>query len=152
MRTLLAATLVASALAGCGKAPSPNALAPDEAKKLLIDRNWLDHYPEDAGDRLHVFRFVPDMGGGVFQDRTLYAGQFELFSFEATGDEIRFQLWHTGDTARTRYTIERVPKKENIFDLKLTMEASPRGPSVYYGWSSDKGGDLDASLKALTAR
>jgi hypothetical protein len=152
MRTVLAVSLLALAC-GCSRPRAADAVSPEEAKRLLIDRNWLDRYPGTPSDRLNVFRFVPKMGGGVFQDRTLYAGQFELFSFEATGEEIRFQLWHTGDTARTRYTVERLPKdKKSPFDLKLTLESSPRGPSVYYGWTQDHADDLDGSLAKLPAR
>src|SRR4051812_45875335 len=74
--------------AGCRNKPAATLVPADQARSLLLDRNWLDRLPETARDRLQVFRFVPSMGGGVFQDRTLYAGQFELFNFEHDGATI----------------------------------------------------------------
>jgi hypothetical protein len=127
--------LLAAALAACGAKKSPS-ITGDDAKQLLIDRNWLDRMPETERDRLHVYRFVPNMGGGVFQDRTLYKGTFELFMFEATGDEIRFNLLETGEKVTSHYTIEAVdgPKP---FDIKLTIADDPRGQRVYFGWRSE---------------
>jgi hypothetical protein len=76
------------------------------------------------------------MGGGVFQDRTLFKGTFELFMFETKGDEIRFNLPETHQKVVSKFHIERVdgPKP---FDLKLTIHADPRGPQVYYGMRSE---------------
>ncbi len=88
--------------------------------------------PETDRDKLHVYRFVPSMGGGVFQDRTLFKGTFELFSFSATGREITFTLHETKDEVVSPYTIEKVDGPEP-FDLKLTVSGDPRGPKVYYG-------------------
>src|SRR6266545_8235251 len=96
MRILSCLLLVAA----CSSKPS--------SKDLLIDRNWLDHMPTSEREQMYVYRFVPSMGGGVFQDRTLYKGTFELFQFEATDDEIRFDLLETGDKVKSHYTIEEV--------------------------------------------
>src|SRR2546423_12782576 len=92
------------ALAACSSHSSSTAVSTEEAQKLLIDRNWLDRMPETERDHLFVYRFVPKMGGGVFQDRTLYKGTFELFRFEATGGEIRFDLPETKEKVTRRYT------------------------------------------------
>ena len=115
-----------------------------EAKELLIDRNWIDHMPTSERDRLHVYRFVPTMGGGVFQDRTLYKVTFELFRFEATSDEIRFDLPETHQQVTSKFRIERVDGPEP-FDLKLVIDADPRGPQIYYGMRSEAG-----AVKALS--
>jgi len=134
------------ALAACGgSSSSSNALDSGEAQKLLIDRNWLDVYPASRDDRLHVYRFVPSMGGGVFQDRTLFKGTFELFSFTAKDDVIEFDLHQTNDKVRSRFRIEAVdgPKP---FDLKLTISDDPRGPHTYYGMRRET-----AELKRLAA-
>jgi hypothetical protein len=145
MRSLVAATLVLGALAGCGRAKM-QALPPDEAKKLLIDRSWVDRLPTKIDDKLHVYRFTPSMGGGVYQDRTIFAGTFELFMFEADGKSIRFNLLHTGTKKLCRYTIEPLEQKgpEGV-DIKLTIEGSPRGTEVYYSWRKNPA-DLDAVL------
>src|SRR5512143_3445463 len=131
MRYLL---LIALTLAACSK--HSKEIDSGEAKKLLIDRNWIDRMPQTERDKLHVYRFVPTMGGGVFQDRTLYKGTFELFRFETAADEIRFDLPETHQKVVSKFRIERVdgPKP---FDLKLIIPADPRGPQVYWGMRSE---------------
>lgn len=140
---------------GCSSKKLANVPA-DEAQRLLLDRNWLDRVPESARDRLHVFRFVPSMGGGVYQDRTLFAGTFELFSFEQDGQRIRFHLHHTGEEVSAPYTIERLPG-DSPLDLHLHIVDSPRGPHDYYslrGMQARSPGpgqaaELDAELRSL---
>ena len=134
MRTLLALSL--AALAACSSSSTSNDIPDDEARKLLLDRNWIDRMPETERDRLHVYRFVPSMGGGVFQDRTLYKGTFELFRFETAADEIRFDLPETHQKVVSKFRIEKVDGPRP-FDLKLTIAADPRGPQVYYGMRSE---------------
>ena len=139
----LAVLSVCVALAACSSSRAPSRLSPADAKPLLLDRNWLDVYPTSDRDRLHVYRFVPSMGGGVFQDRTLFKGTFELFSFKVTGETITFTLHETNDEVTSPYTIEKVdgPKP---FDLKLTIPGDPRGPKVYYGIKAET--DRDGHL------
>ena len=149
MRTVL---LIALLGAACSSKKS-DLIDDGEARKLLLDRNWIDRMPETDRDRLHVYRFVPSMGGGVFQDRTLFKGTFELFMFETKGDEIRFNLPETHQKVVSKFHIERVdgPKP---FDLKLTIHADPRGPQVYYGMRSETDRDghaLEQRLRLTSA-
>jgi hypothetical protein len=135
-------------LAACQHRPPAGAVTSDEARALLLNRNWLDVAPKHRDDKLRVFRFVPDMGGGVYQDRTLFFGTFELFRFQASGDEIVFDLVHTNETRRSRYYIERIkPAAPGDFDLRLTLGDSPRGPSVYYGWQAEAGDYFDKRMR-----
>lgn len=149
MRRLAFASLIA--LAACSGARSKT-LPPDEARKVLLDRNWIDVLPRSVDDKLHVFRFVPSMGGGVYQDRTLFAGTFELFQFATDGETIKFDLLHTGTRAQSRYRIDELatPGPDGV-DLRLTLEASPRGPSTYFSWRQSSA-DLDGQLARLVPR
>lgn len=133
MRSVL---LVAVVLAACSSSHKSNDIPDGEARRLLLDRNWIDRMPETERDKLHVYRFVPSMGGGVFQDRTIFKGTFELFMFETNADEIRFNLPETKQKVVSKFRIENVdgPKP---FDLKLTIPADPRGPQVYYGMRAE---------------
>lgn len=138
------------ALAACSS-PTSSRVSTDDAAKLLIDRNWMDRMPQTERDHLFVYRFVPNMGGGVFQDRTLFKGTFELFSFSATGDKINFVLHETKDNVTSTYTIERVDGPAP-FDLKLTIPDDPRGPKVYFGMRSETdrdGAKLEQRLHAI---
>ncbi|MGE0546605.1 MAG: hypothetical protein AB7O24_24045 [Kofleriaceae bacterium] len=135
MRTIAGLVVFLAAVAvapACSEHSSSKAIAPDEARSLLIDRNWLDRMPTSERDKLHVYRFVPNMGGGVFQDRTLYKGIFELFSFKLEGNTIQFKLHETNEDVASAFTIEPVDGPAP-FDLKLTIPDDPRGPKVYFG-------------------
>jgi len=149
---LALAALVGSLAACSSSGPPSHQVSTDEAKQLLIDRNWIDRMPQTDREKLHVYRFVPKMGGGVYQDRTLYKGTFELFKFKATGDEIRFNLPETKTRVTSAYTIDKVSGPEP-FDLRLTIYESPRGPKVYYGIraETDPHGDLLAQRLAAAA-
>src|SRR5215510_14351236 len=118
MRTVL----LLAVLTACSSPKTSDIVDDGEARKLLLDRNWIDRMPQTERDRLHVYRFVPSMGGGVYQDRTLYKGTFELFRFETAADEIRFDLPETRTKIVSKFRIERVngPKP---FDLKLIIPA-----------------------------
>lgn len=140
---LLAASLSHAAACGQGETTKAKAtaVATEEAAQLLLDRNWMDLWPESETEKLRVFRFVPNMGGGVFQDRTLFQGSFELFTFRVSEDTIHFDLHHTKEKVPAKFRIERVEGPEP-FDLRLTLDRSPRGPSVYFGRSSETVTDL----------
>ena len=141
MRTLLVAIAV-SALAACSK--PDHQLSASDARDVLINRNWIDRMPETQSDRLHVYRFVPSMGGGVYQDRTLFKGTFELFMFKVErGDHIVFDLPETHERVTSQFQIERVAGPQP-FDLKLTIFSDPRGPHVYYGMRAET--DRDGHL------
>src|SRR3954470_5123728 len=128
MRTVLIVAL----LAGCSSSHRGNDVSDGEGRKLLIDRNWIDRMPENHTDKLHVYRFVPSMGGGVYQDRTLFKGTFELFMFKVErGDHIVFDLPETGEKVTSQFRIEKVDGPAP-FDLKLTVFSDPRGPRTYY--------------------
>jgi hypothetical protein len=143
--------LLLAVLAACSASKKSDIVDDGEARKLLLDRNWLDRMPETERDRLHVYRFVPSMGGGVYQDRTLYKGTFELFRFETSSDEIRFDLPETHTKVVSKFHIETV-RGPKPFDLKLTIHADPRGPQVYYGMRSetDRSGQLLEQRLATT--
>lgn len=150
MRTI---ALVLVAVAACTSHPRDRAVTGDQARQLLIDRNWIDRMPQTERDRLHVYRFVPNMGGGVFQDRTIFKGTFELFMFETTDKEIRFVLPETHERVTSAYRIEAVdgPKP---FDLKLTIDGDPRGPKTYFGIRAETDRDghlLEQDLRAAAA-
>ena len=151
MRFLLVLVAAASLAACSSKKASKTSKAIDdgEARRLLLDRNWIDRMPETERDRLHVYRFVPSMGGGVFQDRTLYKGTFELFRFSTSGDEIHFDLPETHQDLVSKFRIESVDGPAP-FDLKLTIDTDPRGSQIYYGMRSETDRDghlLDRDLR-----
>jgi hypothetical protein len=136
-------------VAACSSNKASNEVDDAEARLLLLNRNWIERMPQTERERFHVYRFVPTMGGGVFQDRTIFKGTFELFQFETAADEIRFNLLETHDKVVSKFRIENV-KGPAPFDLKLTIDADPRGPRVYYGSRAET--DTDGSKLELRLR
>jgi hypothetical protein len=150
MRNLFLASALVLAVTACSSKSSPR-LSASDSRDVLIDRNWIDRMPESTTDRLHVYRFVPTMGGGVFQDRTLFKGTFELFMFKVESDHIVFDLPETHEKVTSQFQIERVDGPAP-FDLKLTIFSDPRGPQVYYGMRSETDRDGHVLEQALAAR
>ena len=151
MRSLFVACVLSTLAVACSSRPADQ-LSASDARDVLIDRNWMDRMPETPKDHLFVYRFVPKMGGGVFQDRTLFKGTFELFQFKVErGDHLVFDLPETHEKVTSQFKIERVtgPKP---FDLKLTIFNDPRGPSVYFGMRSEKDVDGHALEQMLAAK
>lgn len=124
-------SLLASIALGCGD--EPTALSAHEASTELVNRNWLDVWPEAHDDRMHVYRFTPSMGGGVFQDRNVFEGTFELFTFSEGGGTITFRFPGKNERHETTYRIERVDGPRP-FTRRLVLDDDPRGPGVYYGY------------------
>ena len=138
---LVAVVVIASAACTRDRARSAE-LSRQDADRALIDRNWMDAWPTDKDERLRLYRFTPSMGGGVYQDRTMFKGQFELFQYQAGAGAIEFQFPDTAEHVRAPFTIERVSGPAP-FDLKLTIAHDPRGPGVYYATSGKQGQALD---------
>src|SRR3954462_11181129 len=109
MRTLLGLSGLSLAVTACSSKSHDERLSASDSRDVLINRNWLDRMPERTTDRLHVYRFVPNMGGGVFQDRTLFKGTFELFMFKVDrGDHIVFTLPETHEKVTSQFAIEKL--------------------------------------------
>jgi hypothetical protein len=139
-RWILASALLVCAVS-CGRGSQKNdtdTLPPDQAAKVLIDRNWLDRWPTGEKERLHVYRFTPSMGGGVYQDRTLFAGKFELFTFQLHGEHLTIQWPNSKEEDRMVFRISRV-KGPEPFDLRLELSTPSRGPRTYFGRSVENG-------------
>jgi len=135
---LLSVLALAAASSACGRDTRSTAVPPDEAAALLIDRNWLDRWPSSESERLHVYRFTPSMGGGVYQDRTLFAGKFELFTYQVEGEHITIQWPHSKSEDRMVFRIDRVSGPEP-FDLRLELSTPSHGPRTYHGRSAETG-------------
>lgn len=128
---IVALSLISVAI-GCSASDRADKLSAQDAAAALENRNWMDRWPTSATENLKVYRFTPAMGGGVFQDRTLFAGHFELFTYEIGDGELRIDWPHTRERETVDFKIERVNGPEP-FDLRLTLGDNLRGPKVFYG-------------------
>jgi hypothetical protein len=144
-RFLLFPALILVAAACSSGERGSRALSGEDGAALLENRNWMDRWPGSDREQLRVYRFTPAMGGGVFQDRTLFAGHFELFNYEIGAGEIRISWPHTSERETVRFTVEEVSGPPP-FDLRLTLHGNLRGPSVYHGRRAETGAADGAGL------
>jgi hypothetical protein len=151
MRNAALAAVLVAACSSSSDAPRVRHVDDETAARLLIDRNWIDRMPQTARDQLHVYRFVPSMGGGVYQDRTLFKGTFELFTYDVEGNRIDIFTPEDHERHVTGFHVDEVSGPAP-FDIRLTLDRAPRGPRVYYSVKSQTATDttaLDAALRAL---
>jgi len=134
MRTIVVATFLAAAVAGCGRGDEPAVRAGD-APAILESTPWLDKVPERETDVIHVYAF--GRGEGVYVSGNAYKGTYEAFRFFAEDDRLRLRFLDENKSYDARFKIESV--KHRIFDWKLTLDDPPRGPKVYYGFDHDHG-------------
>lgn len=134
---VIACLLIAFRYMG-GDDSSSRAVAAEEAKEVLEGHMWMDRWPEAADERLHVMNLNPSFGGGIYQDRTLYAGTFELFQYEIDGEKLRRKWPHTNIVEPLRFELTCVdgPKP---FTYRLKLYGQRRGPAVYYGVKMGRG-------------
>lgn len=141
MRTSITAAAVAvslaAAAAACGQStPQRDPLPPGEAAELLHERVWLDKEPRGWSDKFHLMIFDGDHSG-VYQDRTIWKGSFEVFIYEADGNTLDLRLPGSKKTVKTTFTIEK--QKRGEADVKLTIDKPFEGPATYYGYKFDGG-------------
>lgn len=139
-RSITTVALAVALLAACSKSDraTTHRLSNQDAAALLENRNWMDVWPASDREPIHVYRFTPAMGGGVYQDRTLFAGNFELFNYEIGDGKLRIKWPHTREVETIEFTLDEVSGPEP-FDLKLTFKGNLRGPSVFYGRRAETG-------------
>jgi hypothetical protein len=143
--------LLASCVFGCSRERAVHVPA-ERAAELLVNRNWVDRWPADKDERLHVYRFVPAMGqSGVYHDRTLFTGTFELFLYAVDRDTLRFHFPDDGKQETVRFTIEEIDGP-GPSDLRLTLTPSPRGPRAYYGRKAETATTMEALDAQLAPR
>lgn len=136
MRAFAAAFCCIALLAACHR--GDRTVSSARAAALLENRNWMDRWPTSKDERIHVYRFTPAMGGGVYQDRTLFRGTFELFTYKIHGDSLELSFPDAGTVTKTRFHIDRVDGPRP-FDLRLTFDHSARGPRILFGRTDETG-------------
>ncbi len=109
---------------------------------LVLDRIWIDHMPKDDRDQIHAFLAITDEPIGVFQKSSVWKGHFELFRYEAHGDEIR--ILYPQDRQRERVKARAGRCSRDGFDFCLELEGASRGVKRYY---SRKGWELDGAAR-----
>jgi len=131
---LLVAVAASLGTAGCGRGDDGGAgreiTDKKDAAKILESTPWLDRAPEAEADVIHAWVFP--RGEGLYFVGNAYKGSYELFRYWIEEDEIRVRFLDDGSKHTMHYKVERVD--DRVFDYKLTLDDSPRGPKVYFGF------------------
>lgn len=152
MRTFAKVSVVALALAaaGCNDTPSSTSsgelVSAADAVDVLESTPWLDTVPRNERSIINAYVFQVQASEGLFFVGNSYKATMELFRYEATNKALELEFLDESKTYGTSYTIERY--RGEVFDFKLTLKKSPRGPKVYYGFDHDH----DRALPAVVSK
>jgi len=119
--------------------------------KLLQDRIWIDHMPRNDRDMINVFAALTEQPVGIFQAASQWKGAYEIFRYEANGDEMRLVFPQTGD--REKITAKARRCSERGMDYCLEVDGASRGVKRYYsrkGWEVGTQRQLSTKLEELT--
>lgn len=135
-KTLLAFVLVTAAVFSLWKlrGSSPEDVQGSDSS-LVLNRIWLDHIPKNDRDVVNVFVAITEGPFGVFQASSQWKGQFEMFRYEASGDELRIHYPQSNDRDKVKTRATRCNQRQ--MDYCLELDGSSRGVKKYYsrkGW------------------
>lgn len=140
-KPLFVLVLVTVAIVAVWKLRSDHTAAATE-DKLLQDRIWIDHMPRNDRDTINVFVALTEQPMGVFQASSQWKGAYEIFRYEAHGDELRLVFPQNGD--REKITAKARRCNERGMDYCLEVDGASRGVKRYY---SRKGWEVGADVK-----
>lgn len=125
------------------------AASADRGQSLVFDRVWVDHLPKSETDSLQLFAAITEQPVGIFDQRSAWKGEWELFRYEPRGDgQLELVYPQSKSKARVSYRAWKCNEKKE-FDYCLEMSGG-RGKKYYSqrGWEI---GSLGAA-RALEGR
>jgi hypothetical protein len=115
---------------------------PDE--KLVFDRVWIDHLPQNDRDMVNVFAVLADPEVGIFQSASQWKQGLEIFKTDAR-DGGKIGVVYPQTRERETVTVHAEPCKTGDFDYCLEVKGASRGVKAYVskkGWEIDAHADL----------
>lgn len=124
-----------------------DAATADRGQALLYDRVWVDHLPTSPTERFQIFAALTREPVGIFDRRSQWTGEWELFRHEARGEGQMELLFPQSKTkARVSYRAWKCnERKEFDFCLELT---GGKGARKYYSQRGWEVGSLQAARAA----
>jgi hypothetical protein len=105
-----------------------------DGEQLVLDRIWIDHIPKNDRDTIHVFAAISEEPFGVFQAASTWKGNYELFRYEAKGNELKVVYPQSNDKETVKHNARRCSENQMDFCLELS---GGKGVKRYYsrkGW------------------
>ena len=109
-------------------------VAAEASEQLTLDRIWIDHIPRSERDTIQVFAAITEEPFGIFQAASQWKGAYELFRYEAHGNELRVIYPQNNDRETIKHSARAC--KDASFDYCLELSGG-RGVKKYYsrkGW------------------
>lgn len=126
------------------------ASAADRGQQIFYDRLWVDHMPSSETDTFDLFAAVTEQPIGVFDRRSVWKGEWELFRYEGRGDgQVELLYPQTKSKARLSYRAWKCTEKKD-FDFCLEVSGG-KGAKKYYSQRGWEIGSVDAA-RALETR
>jgi hypothetical protein len=101
---------------------------------LTLDRIWIDHIPRNERDTIQVFVAISEEPFGIFQAASQWKGAYEMFRYEAHGNELRVIYPQNNDRETIKHSARAC--NDGSFDYCLELKGG-RGVKKYYsrkGW------------------
>ena len=111
---------------------------------LALDRLWVDHMPRNERDVFNLFAAITEEPIGIWQQTSVWKGSFEMFRYEAHGDEIR--ILYPQDNSREKVKVKATKCNDRDWDYCMEVSGSSRGVKKYYsreGWELDGTHNVD---------
>jgi hypothetical protein len=149
-KALLAMVVLAGTGVGVYRWKGDSAPAPKHQEDLLTDRLWVDHIPRGERDVFQIFAARTEEPIVILQSTSRWKGEFEMFKYEAHGDEMRIFYPQTRSSEKVR--AKATECNRDGMDYCLELEGSNHGVKKYYsrdGWEIGNQRDIDALAKKL---
>ncbi len=118
-------------------------------KSILTGRIWIDHAPKKDTEYFEVFVVLDQSPTGVFEKGSLFEGQFEIFRYDAKGnDKLMMSFPQRSKKFDVKYTAKSC--NEGDFNYCLTLAGAPRGAPKYLsrtGWEIEGGSVAEIETK-----
>jgi hypothetical protein len=110
--------------------------ARDRGQSIMFDRVWVDRLPKSETDAIQIFAAVRSEAVGLFDARSAWKGQWELFRWEARGDgQLELLYPQSASKQRASYRAWKCNEQRD-FDFCLELSGG-KGAKKYYsqrGW------------------
>jgi hypothetical protein len=130
-----------------------------DGEQLVLDRIWIDHIPKNDRDTIQVFVAITEEPFGLFQAASQWKGNYELFRYEAKGNELHVVYPQSNDREKVKHNARRCSENQMDFCLELS---GGKGVKRYYsrkGWeienvtsAADLNDRTEALLQSLTEK
>jgi hypothetical protein len=122
----------------------------DRGQTIFYDRLWVDHMPTSETDTFNIFAAITEQPVGVFDHRSMWKGDWELFRYEGRGDgQVELLFPQSKSKGRLSYRAWKCTERKE-FDFCLEVSGG-KGPKKYFSQRGWEIGSMDG-VRAAESR